>query len=357
MTKKVAVIPGDGIGEEVMRQAVKVCQTIHDLHLVDLKTVKFEYGADQYLETGIPLPNEVIQEFQTKYDALLTGPFGDPRISNRKYLHAILPRLQASLGLSVYYCPIRLLHPDLYPLLEGFRDDLRFTIFSHNTEGGDIDAGGMSKSGTPDETALQQFFVTRAIIKRVSATAFKFAQTRKLKRITLAQRKNPFRNVHWLWRSIVEETAKTYPDITVNFTTAENLAYSLMKEPGNYDIILIENLSRDIFSHLSAVLQGGLGLVSVGDLNPGEFGLFRPLHGSVPRFKGKNIANPFGAIRCVQLLLEFFGKPKTGQLIEDAVAYCLDHRLTTPDLNGSLGTEEVGDYVCQTIETLYDHIR
>ena len=357
MTKKVAVIPGDGIGEEVMRQAVKVCQTIHDLHLADVEVVKFQYGADQYLKTGITLPDEVIQEFRKKYDALLTGPFGDPRISDRKYLDEMLPRLHSSLGLSVYYYPVRLLHPDLYPLLTGLQDDIRFTIFSYNVEGGDIDSGGVAKTGTPDELALQQFFVTRSTVEALGRTAFEYARARNLKRVVIADRGSGFRYARRLWRNVFEQIAAEFQDVTTTYMGVENLTYSIFRNPGKYDIVVLQNISRDVFSHLGAVIQGGLGLAAVGDLNPGSFGLFRPLHGVVPRFAGKNVANPFGAILCVQLLLEFLGRPKAGKLIEDAVAYCLEHRLTTRDLNGSLGTEEVGDYVCQIIEKLYDGSR
>ena len=357
MTKKVAVIPGDGIGEEVMRQAVKVCRTIHDLHLIDLEVVPFQYGADQFLQTGITLPEEAVREFQQKYDALLTGPFGDPRVTDRKYQDEMLPRLQASLGLSVYFFPVKLLHPDLYPLLAGMQEDIRFTVFSNNVEGGDIDAGGRVKQETPDEVALQQFYLTRSTVERVGKTAFEYARSRDLKRVAVAVQGRAFRYASRLWREIMEQFVAESPDLAVTYMSVENLISVLLRNPGRYDVIILQNLARDVFSHLGAFIQGGLGLAAAGDLNPGSFGLFRPLHGPVPRFAGKNVANPFGAILCVQLLLEYLGKPKAGKLVEDAVVYCLEHRLTTRDLDGSLGTDEVGDYVCQIIEKLYDGSR
>lgn len=357
MSKKIAVIPGDGIGEEVMRQAVKVCRTVHDLHLIGLDIVPFEYGADQFLQTGITLPDELIRELQQKYDALLTGPFGDPRITDRKYRDEMLPRLQASLGLAVHYYPVRLLHPDLYPLLAGLQEDIRFTVFSENIEGGDIDAGGVVKKETPEEAALQQFYLTRSTVERVGETAFEYARNRDLKQVVVADQGRTFRHAGRLWREVMERFAAEYRDLAVTFTSADNLVSVLLRNPGRYDVLIIQNLSRDVFTHLGSFIEGGLGLAAAGDLNPGSFGLFRPLHDAVSRYAGKNVANPFGAILCVQLLLEYLGKPKAGKLIEDAVVYCLEHRLTTRDLNGSLGTDEVGDYVCQTIEKLYDGSR
>lgn len=353
MKKKIAVIPGDGVGKEVIRQAVKVCHTLNDLNIAELETVQFQYDAHQYLETGIALPDEAVQEIKRKYDGAIVGPIGDPRVKENAYVKSMLPRLHNELDLCVRYQPAKLLHLDLYPFLSGIQENIHFVLFSENIEGFQTDAGNTLKENRPDELAFQQFANSRITVEKVVDYAGEYARNHNLKLFHFADEGELTRDIHNLWQRSLRRIEREEKDLRIHATSVKNIVYGLLTNPSKFNVLLLPNLYIDAVSTIAAVIQGGVGLSALGDVNPGKFGLFRPLHGPVSRFAGKNAANPFGAIMSVRMMLEFFGKPNTGQLIEDAVKYCLEHRLTTRDLEGNFGTDEVGDYLCQTIEKLY----
>ncbi len=353
MKKKIAVLPGDGVGKEVIRQAVKVCHTLNDLNITELDIVHFYYDARHYLETGIALPDEAVQEIRRKYDGAIVGPIGDPRIKEQLYVKGMLPRLHNELDLCIRYQPVKLLHLELYPFRSGIQENIQFVLFSENIEGFRTDAGNTFKENRPDEIAFHQFVNTRSTIEKVVHHVCEYAREHSLRLFHFADEEEVTQDIHHLWLRILQRNESERKELRIQTTSVKNIVYGLLNNPSKFDLILIPSLYIDAVSTMSAVIQGGVGISAIGDINPGKFGLFRPLHGPVTRFAGKNAANPFGALMAVRLLLEFIGKPKTGQLIEDAIKYCLEHRLTTRDLEGNFGTDEVGDYVCQTIEKLY----
>ncbi len=353
MRIRIAIIPGDGVGKEIIREAVKVCRTLNDLEIADLELTHFDYGAEEYLKTGITLPDEVIDEFCKHYDALLVGPIGDPRIPHQEYRAGFLPKLCDRLKLSVHYHPVKLLHPSLYPFLSGVQEEMHWIFVSENIEGIHSDIGGYLRSELTDEIVFQQMANRMSTTQLVVKFAFQSAAALQTKKILFADKPDTFRYVHSHWIRAIRELDDQYPEIALHQMDVDTLSYSLLRKSHKKELIIIPSYYSGVVSHIAAGIHGGLGMTACAELNPGGIGLFRPLHGPVARFAGKNVINPFGAILAVQLLLQYSGRPKAGRLLEDAIRYCIEHELTTRDLDGSLGTEEVGDYLCQTIEKLY----
>ncbi|MBS1272350.1 MAG: D-malate dehydrogenase [decarboxylating] [Candidatus Marinimicrobia bacterium] len=353
MKKNIAVIPGDGVGKEVIHEAVKVIRTFNELELADLTVTTFEYGADHYLETGIGLPDEFIQELQKNYDVLLLGPLGDPRIPNMAHAREIILKLRNKLDLYVNHRWIKVLHPDLFPLMHSNPDKVDIHLFRESTEGAFIAAGGATYEHTANEIAVQEMLYTRKGVERIIRYAFEYARKQGEKKVVMADKSNVLRFTDGLWLRVFNEIKEEFEETAATHYYIDNLAHELVREPEQFEVIVTTNLFGDILSEIGAALQGGLGLASSGNYHPGKFGVFKPIHGSAPKLAGKHVANPFGAILSVQLIMEYFKKPNLGRLVEDAVKHCLTHRLVTRDLDGSLGTEEVGDYTCQAIENLY----
>jgi len=353
MRKSIAVIPGDGVGKEVIREAVKVLKTFNELQLTDFNITSFDFGADHYLETGIGLPDEFIQELQKNYDSLILGPLGDPRIPNMDHAREIILKLRNKLDLYVNHRWIKVLHPDFFPLMHSNLNKIDIHLFRESTEGAFIAAGGATYEHTDNEIAVQEILYTRKGVDRIIRYAFEYARDHGQKKVTMADKSNVLRFTDGLWLRVFNQIKKEFDDITANHQYIDKLAHELVRAPEQFEVIVTTNLFGDILSEIGAAIQGGLGLASSGNYKPGHFGVFRPLHGAATNMAGKNVGNPFGAILSVQLMMEYFGKPNLGRLVEDAVRHCLDHRLVTRDLDGSMGTGEVGDYTCQAIENLY----
>ena len=353
LKKNIAVLPGDGVGPDVIAEAVKVIKTLNDIGLTEWNLTTFDYGAEHYLDTGIALPDEFITELEKKYDALIMGPLGDPRVPNMAHAREIILTLRNKLDLYVNHRWIKILHPDLYPLSRGNPENVDFHIFRESTEGAFISAGGATYEHTQNEIAVQEMLYTRKGVERIIRYAFEYAVQQDLKKITMADKSNVLRFTDGLWLRVFNELKKEYNSPGASHVYIDNLAYELLRSPDQFDVIVTTNLFGDILSEIGAAIQGGLGMAASGNYHPGEFGVFKPIHGSAPKFAGKNVVNPFGAILSVQLMFEYFNKPQMGTLVEDAVKQCLEHSLVTRDLDGSLGTQDVGDYMCQMIEKLY----
>ncbi|MCF7803482.1 MAG: isocitrate/isopropylmalate dehydrogenase family protein [Candidatus Marinimicrobia bacterium] len=354
MKKKIAVIPGDGTGKEVTREATKVLETLTDLNLIQFEITTFQYGADHYLETGIGLPDEAVEEFRKNYDAILMGSLGDSRIPNMAHAREIILKLRNKLDLYINERWIKVLDPELYPLNYGNPEKVDFHIFRESTEGAFVAAGGATYEHTEKEIAVQEMLYTRKGVERIIRYAFEYAVDHGMQKVTMADKSNVLRFTDGLWLRVFREVSEEFEEqVTSSHVYIDHLAYELLKRPQEFQVIVTTNLFGDILSEIGAVLQGGLGLAASGNYNPGEIGVFKSIHGSAQNIAGKNIVNPFGAILSIQLMLEFFGKPKLGLLIEDAVKQCLRNGLVTRDLDGSLGTQEVGDSLCQILENLY----
>ena len=339
---KVAVIPGDGIGIEVVREAVKVCEAAAEATGFSLELEHFDYGAQKYLDTGITLPDEDLEHLKG-YDAIFVGALGDPRIPDMTHARDILLGMRFKLDLYVNHRPIRLLDERFCPLKDKSPSDVDLVMFRENTEGAYVGMGGIFKKGTPDEIAIQEDVNTRKGVERILRHAFEFARANGRRKVTMADKSNAMRFGHDVWLRTFEELGEEYPEVEREHQYVDALAMLLVRHPERFDVVVACNLFGDILTDLGAALQGGLGLSASANLHPGAHALFEPVHGSAPDIAGQDRANPLGAVLTAQMMLEHLGAGDAAGLIGRAVTAAIQEGAVTVDLGGSLGTEAAGD--------------
>jgi len=349
--KRIAIIPGDGIGIEVTREAVKVLQTIVQVTGTELDLVPFDLGAEKYLREGVTLPEGMLDVFRREFDAIFLGALGDPRVPDMKHASDILFGIRFGLDLYANVRPVRLLHSKLTPLKHRTEKDINFTVIRENTEDMYVGIGGFFKKNTDDEVAIQESINTRKGVQRVIEFAFKLAESKGATTVTMADKSNALRFGHDLWQRVFGHVGRQYPHIRPNHWYIDALAMQMIRDPGQFQVIVTSNVFGDIITDIGAQLQGGLGMAASANINPDGVCMFEPVHGSAPTFAGKNIANPLGAILTAQLMLEYLGLKAEAQLIENAVGQCILDDRTTQDIGGTLTTVEAGDAVCQAIRT------
>jgi 3-isopropylmalate dehydrogenase len=340
--KRIAVIPGDGIGPEVVREAVRVLKHLQETKAVELEFVDFDWGAEKFLCDGVSLPPGALEMLTKEFDAILAGAFGDPRVPSNKHAEDILLGMRRGLDLYINLRPVRLLNDRLTPLLNRKSADIDFVVFRENTEGAYCAAGGFLKQGTDDEIALQEDVSTRRGVERIIVAAFEYARVNGRKRVTMADKSNVQRFGGDLWQRVFKEVAEGYPEIESNHQYVDAMAMYMVLDPAQYDVIVSNNLFGDILTDLGAAIQGGLGLAASGNIHPGKVSLFEPVHGSAPPLAGKGIANPIGAILTSAMMLEYLGFQTLSNEIEDAVRGAISASETTRDLGGQLSTEQAG---------------
>ena len=340
--KRIAVIPGDGIGPEVVREAVRVLKHLQNTEGIELKFVDFDWGAEKFLRNGVSLPPGALEMLTAEFDAILAGAFGDPRVPSNKHAEDILLGMRRGLDLYINLRPVRLLNDRLTPLLNRKTADIDFVVFRENTEGAYCAAGGFLKQGTADEIALQEDVSTRRGVERIIVAAFEYARVNGRKRVTMADKSNVQRFGGDLWQRVFKEVAEDYSEIEANHQYVDAMAMYMVLDPAQYDVIVSNNLFGDILTDLGAAIQGGLGLAASGNIHPGKVSLFEPVHGSAPPLAGKGIANPIGAILTSAMMLEYLGFQTLSNKIEDAVRGAISANETTRDLGGQLSTEQAG---------------
>jgi 3-isopropylmalate dehydrogenase len=340
--KRIAVIPGDGIGPEVVREAVRVLHHVQQANGLELELVDFDWGAEKFLRDGVTLPDGALEMLTAEFDAILAGAFGDPRVPSNKHAEDILLGMRRGLDLYINLRPVRLLNERLTPLLNRKTTDIDFVVFRENTEGAYVPAGGFLKYGTADEIALQDEVNTRRGVERIIVAAFEYARANGRKRVTMADKSNVQRFGGDLWQRVFKEVAAGYPEVAANHQYVDAMAMYMVLDPSQYDVIVSNNLFGDILTDLGAAIQGGLGLAASGNIHPGKVSLFEPVHGSAPPLAGKGIANPIGSILTLAMMLEYLGFPQLSNEIEDAVRSAISANETTGDLGGQLSTEQAG---------------
>ncbi|HEU0013121.1 MAG TPA: isocitrate/isopropylmalate dehydrogenase family protein [Longimicrobium sp.] len=345
---KIAVIPGDGVGREVTREAVRALRAVAGPDLA-LELVEWPHGADRYLETGQAITDDEFADLSANYQAILLGALGDSRVPGNEHARQILLGMRFRLDLYVNYRPVRLFHERLTPLRGKGVDDVDFVIFRENTEGVYVGMGGTFKQGTPDEVAVQEDVNTRKGVERIVRAAFEHARAHGRTRVTMSDKANAMEFAGGLWRRVFKLVAAEYREIESEALYVDMLAMDLVRRPERYQVIVTGNLFGDILSDLGAQLAGGLGLSPSGNLHPGRIGLFEPVHGSAPDLAGRDLANPFAAILTAGLMLEHLGRPAEARRLEDAVRACIVAGETTADLGGTLGTAAAGDAVCRRL--------
>jgi 3-isopropylmalate dehydrogenase len=350
--KRIAVIPGDGIGIDVTREALAILATLRDVTSARLVIQEFDFGAERYLKTGVSLPEGTYEMFQRDFDAIYIGALGDPRVPDMAHARDILLGTRFVLDLYANHRPVKLLHDDLCPLKGRGRKDVNFVVFRENTEGSYVGMGGIFKKGTPDEIATQEDINTRKGVERIIEHAFRHAKANGLTKVTMSDKSNALRFGHDLWQRVFAEVSKRYPEIEANHLYIDALALQMIKNPAQFQVVVTCNMFGDIVTDLGAALQGGLGMAASGNINPQGVSMFEPVHGSAPKYAGKNVANPFGAILSAQMMLEHLGFRDEAALVEKAVVAAIENGETPRELGGSLGTREVGEAVSRRIREM-----
>ena len=347
---RIAVIPGDGIGVDVTAEAVKVLRVVAEVFGRRLEFEFLPYGADHYLKTGVTVPPDGYAMLRDQFDAILVGALGDPRVPDMRHARDILLGTRFALDLYVNHRPVKLLDGRLCPLKGRSPADVDFVVFRENTEGMYVNIGGRFKAGTDDEIAIQEEVNTWKGVHRIVRHAFEFARSRGLTRVCMTDKSNAMTHGHALWQRVFKETAREFPGIEATHYYVDALAMFMVLDPGQFQVIVTNNLFGDIITDLGAALQGGLGMAASGNIHPGRTSMFEPVHGSAPRLAGRNLANPFGAILSTALMLETSGLEAEADAIETAVAAAVQAGHGTTYIGGTLGTIAAGDAVVGLIQ-------
>jgi 3-isopropylmalate dehydrogenase len=351
--KRIAVIPGDGIGPEVITQAVNVIQASG----ADVELTHFDWSANRYLADGVTVPPDGFAMLERDFDAILLGAFGDPRVGSNVHAKEILLGMRFKMDLYANVRPVRLLDSSLCPLKGVEPKDLDFIVVRENTEGVYVDAGGVFKQGTPDEVAVQEDINTRKGVERVIRFAFEYCERNQKrdgsprKRVLLCDKSNAMTYAGGLWQRVFKEVSREYPQITPQHMYVDALCTQMVRDPRQFDVVVTNNMFGDIITDLAAGLQGGLGMAASGNIHPGKTSMFEPVHGSAPPLAGKNVANPLGAILTAAMMLAHLGLTTQADKIEAAVLEAVRQEKTTQDVGGTLGTREAAEWVAQRVAT------
>src|ERR1700726_2906057 len=349
--KRIAVIPGDGIGREVIPQALRVIRASG----ADVEMSEFDWSADRYLRYGTTVPAEGFTMLGRDFDAILAGAFGDPRVKTNIHAKEILLGMRFKMDLYANVRPVRLLDAALCPLKGVEPKDVDFVVIRENTEGVYTDAGGVFKQGTPDEIAIQEDINTRKGVERIIRYAFEYCECNlKLDgsprgRVLMCDKSNAMTHAGGLWQRVFKEVSAEYSQIATQHMYVDALCMQMVRDPRGFDVIATNNMFGDIITDLAAGLQGGLGMAASGNIHPGKTSMFEPVHGSAPPIAGKNAANPFGAILTAAMMLGYLGFTEPASRIEAAVLQAVQQKRTTQDLGGALGTREAGEWVADAI--------
>jgi 3-isopropylmalate dehydrogenase len=345
-TYNIAVIPGDGTGPEVVAEGLKVLQALAGPEKLSFNFIPYDLGGDRYLKTGEILPNSVLEELR-QAEAIYLGAIGHPEVKPGILEQGLLLKLRFELDQYINLRPV-ILYPGVEtPLKNKGPEDIDFVIIRENTEGLYAGIGGFFKKGTPDEVAVQESVNTRKGVERCLRYAFDFCRKRnKKKKLTLCAKTNVLIYASELWDRVFNALAGEYPDITTDYAHVDAVCMWMVKNPEWFDVIVTDNLFGDIITDLGAMIQGGMGIASGGNINPQAVSMFEPIGGSAPKYTGKNIINPLAAIGAAQMMLEQLGLEKPAQKIEQAIRRVVLEKVK--DLTaGKMGytTQEVGDLV------------
>jgi len=352
VTKKIAVLAGDGIGQEVIPQAVKVLEASG----APLELHNFDWGASRYLADGVTVPPDGFAMLGREFDAIFVGAFGDPRVPTNIHAKEILLGMRFQMDLYANVRPVRLLDAALCPLKGVEPKDVDFVVVRENTEGVYGDVGGVFKKNTDDEVAIQEDINTRKGVERVIRYAFDYCEKNpkldgsKHNRVLMCDKSNAMTHAGGLWQRVFKEVAREFPQIKPEHMYVDALCMQMVRDPRQFDVIVTNNMFGDIITDLAAGLQGGLGMAASGNIHPGKTSMFEPVHGSAPPIAGKNIANPMGAILTAAMMLAHLGMNREAEKIEAAVLEAVRQKKTTQDIGGNLGTHEVGDWVAARVK-------
>ena len=345
---KIAVIPGDGTGPEVIRQGLKVLEAVAQKYKFKYETKLFDFGGERYLKTGQTLEDRDIEELKT-YSAIYLGAIGHPDVKPGILETGILLKLRFSLGQYINLRPIKLYNADFCPLKDKKPEDIDFVVVRENSEGLYKGMGEFKDKGAKDEVAIQISYNTRKGVERCIRYAFEYTRRRnKKKKLTLCGKTNVLTFAWDLWERTFNEVATEYPDITTDYAHVDATTMWFVKNPEWFDVIVTDNMFGDIITDLGAMIQGGMGIAAGGNINPEGVSMFEPIGGSAPKYTGKNVINPLAAICAAGMMLENLGEEKAAKAVEDAAIKVVTKKLKSLAA-GKMGysTQEVGDLVVE----------
>jgi 3-isopropylmalate dehydrogenase len=342
MPKKIAVVPCDGAGKEVVPEAVKVLRAAG----ADFAFEEFKVDADEYLRTGVPIPDATWKQLQDA-DSILFGSVGDPRVSDPSYLAGVLLRMRFELDLYVNLRPAKLYDERLSPLRHEDRRRVDLLIVRENTEGLYVQMGGRFRKGTEHEVATQEDVNTHHGVTRIIEHAFGVAR----REVVMIDKSNAMTFAGGLWQERWKAVAAQHPNVRTRHLLVDAAAMQLVRNPSQFDVIVTGNLFGDILSDLTAELIGGMGIAPSANINPKTGrGLFEPVHGTAPDIAGKGLVNPIGAILSAGMMVEHLGHHEMAVAIEGAVESAIRAGECTRDLGGNLSTSEAGDAVVKRLK-------
>ena len=347
---KIAVIPGDGTGPEVIREGQKVLEAVGRKYKFQYETKIFDFGGERYLKTGKTLEDKDVDELK-KYSAIYLGAVGHPEVKPGILETGLLLKLRFSFDQYINLRPVKLYNADFCPLKDKKPEDVDFVVVRENSEGLYKGMGEFKDKGTKDEVAIQISYNTRKGVERCIRYAFEYCRKRnKKKKLTLCGKTNVLTFAWDLWERTFNEVAKEYPDITTDYAHVDATTMWFVKNPEWFDVIVTDNMFGDIITDLGAMIQGGMGIAAGGNINPEGVSMFEPIGGSAPKYTGKNVINPLAAICALGMLLENLGEVKAGQAVEDAVIKVVTKKLKSLAA-GKMGysTTEVGDLVVENL--------
>jgi tartrate dehydrogenase/decarboxylase/D-malate dehydrogenase len=353
-THHIAVIPGDGIGQEVMPEGLKVLRALQEI--VPNFRIEFEafpWGSDYYLDHGVMMPDSALKTL-AEFDTIYFGAVGDPqRVPDHITLNGLILPIRKSCQQYACIRPIKLLPGAPCPLVGKTPQDIDFVVIRENTEGEYADAGGWVHRGTPHELAIQTSVFTRTGCERIMRFAFELARKRHHKNhVTSITKSNAQKHSMVFWDTIFNEVAADYPDIATSSNLVDAAAMNFIRRPEAFDVVVASNLFADILTDLGAVIMGGMGFAPSANLNPTRAypSMFESVHGSAPDIKGRGIANPLATIWAGQMMLDFLGEQEAAERLLDALAsHVQSGGVRTSDLGGSSSTSEVGDHLCAVL--------
>jgi 3-isopropylmalate dehydrogenase len=347
---KIAVIPGDGTGPEVVREGLKVMQAASKKFGFAYETTTFDFGGERYLKTGKTLEDADIAKLKG-YQAIYLGAIGHPDVKPGILEQGILLKLRFSLDQYINLRPVKLYNEAFCPLKDKKPSDIDFVVVRENSEGLYKGLGEFQKKGTADEVAIQISHNTRKGVERCIRYAFEFTRARnKRKKLTLCGKTNVLTFAWDLWQRTFNEVAKEYPDVTTDYAHVDATTMWFVKNPEWFDVIVTDNMFGDIITDLGAMIQGGMGIAAGGNINPQGVSMFEPIGGSAPKYTGLNVINPLAAICAGAMLLDTLGEKKAAEAIEGAVIGLVQTKFKSLAA-GKMGysTEQVGDLVAAAL--------
>jgi len=347
---KIAVIPGDGIGPEVVREGLKVLAAVAGSASVRYEVTEFDWGGERYLKTGEVRPANAL-DILRQFDAIYLGAVGHPDVPVGLVERQILLDVRFGLDLYVNLRPIKL-YPGVWtPIKDKGPEQIDFVVVRENTEDMYVGTGGFAHYGTPDEVATQVAIYTRKGTERIIRYAFEFASARgKERKVTLVDKSNVLTYGHDLWQRVFREVAAEYPEVKVDRAYVDAACMWMVKNPEWFDVIVTTNMFGDIITDLGAMIQGGMGVAASGNINPEGAAMFEPIHGSAPKYAGKNQANPIACIAAMGMLLDHVGAKAAAARIESAIAQVLASG-KIPDLSAGKcpPTSVIGDMIAAAV--------